>query len=182
MSSLEAVVFFGSKTLNCSRNSCRDKTTKIIQIRNEWTVQEKTYGVKMKCWNLLLRQLLFNIKILNIHRLVWHYIVVWLLHGPSKKRSIFTVPGMCTWLRSLTSWCEQFPAFLCIAAAEPPRPHPDTSPSAHTQGQETHSVIHLPLRYPYLPITKDILYHWLGLNILWQLSYFLLILKSYLPV
>ena len=56
--------------------------------------------------------------------------------------SNFTVPGMCTWLRSLTSWCEQFPAFLCIAAAEPPRPHPDASPSAHMQGHTKHIQLH----------------------------------------
>lgn len=94
----------------------------------------------LSSWHM--NQLLFNIKILHLQCMVWHYFGAWLLHGFSKKRSNFTVPGMCTWIRSLTSWCEQFPAFLCIAAAEPPRPHPDTSPSAHTQGHKKNIQLH----------------------------------------
>lgn len=51
MSSLKAVVFLGSKTLNCSTNSCRHRTTEKIQSRNEQAVLERIYVADMNGQN-----------------------------------------------------------------------------------------------------------------------------------
>lgn len=107
MSSLKDLVSFGSKTLNWFTNSCKQESW--CKIKN-WAAGLSESLCGTEDWSKLNTQYCSGIKWRNS-----------------------TVPGMCTLLRSLTSWCERFPAFLYIWAAESPRPHPDTSPSAQRQ-------------------------------------------------